>query len=111
MRDIPLMGAGDDKREISQTFGATLLGDVVAAEARLAEADSDANRRDVIRTGYAAIEGVVWIMREHTHAALQEMGYLTPLADLALRERSYSSPTRARSGNRFCSPRFVRPSA
>lgn len=74
---------------LGQSFVAQLVGDVIAADTRLASDNIATNRRDVVRTRYAAIEGLVWIMREHVHTTMRELAYLTPLADLALRERSY----------------------
>jgi hypothetical protein len=72
-----------------QTFTHVLIGDVVAAEARLKVTDSQTHRRELIRTVFAAIEGLHWQLKQdvlrhassvtklsaHEYAALQEEAY------------------------------------
>jgi len=43
----------------------------------------------VVRSTFAAVEGASWLCREHVRAIAASMNGLSPLADLALRERSY----------------------
>lgn len=48
----------------SDSFFLTLIRDVSVALSRQEGADNQATRRDLIRTTFAAIEGLVWIFRE-----------------------------------------------
>jgi len=48
----------------SDSFFLTLLKDVSIALSRQESADNQITRRDMIRTAFAAIEGLVWIFRE-----------------------------------------------
>jgi hypothetical protein len=75
---------------LSQSFERLLLEDVSSAESRLAVADTQGHRRDMIRTLFAAIEGMSWVYREHVRSLLATLGLLTPTADLALRDRSFT---------------------
>lgn len=68
----------------------TLIEDVIAARRRLEAADTQTARRDVVRASLAAMEGEVWLMREHVRASLMSLDDLSPLADLALREATYT---------------------
>jgi hypothetical protein len=75
-------------------FIRAVVGDVVAAHERLRTSDTQTGRRDVVRASLAAIEGIAWMARDHIRNALADLEELTPVADLALRERSYSVSTR-----------------
>lgn len=79
---------------LSRGFVHTLIGDVVSAFERVeTTADSlvaSTHRRDAIRATFAAIEGVVWVYREHLRDAAARMDRLTVLQDFALQERSYN---------------------
>lgn len=48
-----------------QSFIAMLGADVRAAMSRRVEADNQQVRRDVVRTTWSAIDGIIWIFREH----------------------------------------------
>ena len=76
-----------------RSFIATLIEDVIAADANRKTSDSQPNRRNLIRTIFAALEGAIWICREHVREAAASMGELTPLIDMALRERTYTVTT------------------
>ena len=71
-------------------FLASLLEDVIDARKRLTENDTPTNRRTAVRTTFAAIEGMTWLYREHVRFIAKRMQVLTPMADLALRERSFA---------------------
>ena len=75
---------------LGQGFERLLLEDVSAAETRLAEADTQGHRRDMVRTLFAAIDGMSWVYREHVRSLLITLDLLTPTADMALRERSFT---------------------
>ncbi|WP_374944979.1 hypothetical protein [Sphingomonas sp.] len=76
--------------ELRATFLRTLIEDVLTAGARGGADDSPAHRRDMIRTTFAAIEGSVWLYREHVRSVAKTMDVLTPFADLARRERTFN---------------------
>jgi len=84
------MNSQTDERSRSATLIALLIEDVIAADRRLAVADTQTARRDVVRASFAAIEGDVWQMRRHIASVLADLDTLTPIADLALREISYN---------------------
>ena len=83
------MGDEEGMGKLGRAFLSTLIGDVAAAHTNLDGADQAA-RRNLVRTTFAAIEGAVWTCREHVRQAAKDMGHLTPLADLALREQNYT---------------------
>jgi hypothetical protein len=87
MEDIEVV---EGERSRSSAFVALLIKDVIAARERLNAASTQTARRDVVRTSLAAIEGMMWIAREHVRTALADLEQLTPVADLALRERTYA---------------------
>lgn len=66
-----------------------LIGDVIAARERLNMADTQTARRDVVRASLAAIEGEVWLARDHVRDTLRGFDELSPLANLALSEQAY----------------------
>jgi hypothetical protein len=84
------MALDPEERSRSATLIALLIEDVIAARSRLAAADTQTARRDVVRASLAAMEGDVWIMRQHIASNLAKLEVLTPMADLALREIAYS---------------------
>lgn len=75
---------------ISRGFIRTLVGDVQSALARLGVSDTEAHRREAVRTTFAAIEGVAWVYREHVRTFTQDLGSMTPLLDFALQEKTYA---------------------
>jgi hypothetical protein len=67
-------------------FVAELAGDVGRALHRRNHDDSQAARRDLVRTLFAAIEGVSWMFKEHVADALRQMDSLSPEEEIALSE-------------------------
>lgn len=84
-----LEGSQSD-RELGKSFMRLLVEDAIAARDRRLQSDTAFHRREEIRATFAAIEGATWIYREEVRDAARAVGVLTPLADLALRERSFS---------------------
>lgn len=84
------MKTDPDEPSLSVAFMALLIEDVIAARRRLDGSHSQTARRDVVRASIAAMEGATWVAREHVRGALARIGHLTPVADLAFRELSYS---------------------
>jgi hypothetical protein len=78
------------ERSLSATFMALLIEDVIAARGRLNGSQNESARRDVVRASVAAMEGSTWVARKHVRGALSDVGRLSPLAELAFRELSYS---------------------
>lgn len=66
-----------------------LIEDVMAARERLDSTDTQGARRDIVRASMAAMEGMMWLAREHVRGALNTFNELTAIADLALREQTY----------------------
>lgn len=85
-----IMTSDTEERSRSASFITLLIDDVFAARQRLTSADTQTARRDVVRASIAAMEGIVWVMRQHVATTLADLDALTPMADLALREKSYS---------------------
>jgi hypothetical protein len=84
------MDMRDDERSRSAAFMALLIEDVIAARERLTILHTQTARRDVVRASLAAIEGMTWLAREHVRTVLASLDRLTPVADLAMRELTYS---------------------
>lgn len=91
--DKPSMHSDTEERSRSAIFIALLIDDVIAARSRLAIADTQTARRDIVRASLATMEGLAWIMRQHVAAALAGLDALTPMAELALSETAYSVTT------------------
>lgn len=87
-----------------ESFTAILVGDVLAARETLSAANTQVNRRTLVRASLAAVEGLVWLCRQHVRETAEQMGELTPLADMALREQSY---TVTRSGEVIEALRYI----
>ncbi|MBJ6121393.1 hypothetical protein JAO74_06270 [Sphingomonas sp. BT553] len=71
-------------------FASILADDVIRAYASLDQQKDAPNRRNVIRSVFVAIEGLVWTCREHVRDTAASLDELTPLANLALREMTYT---------------------
>lgn len=72
------------------SFLQILLNDVGAAISRRETDDTQATRRDMIRTAFAAIEGMVWIFREHVIDTAEHTYGLEEDEKLLLQERQLS---------------------
>lgn len=81
-----------------------LVEDVSRSIGRHREEESASSKRNLIRTIFAAIEGIVWIYREFVQNSLSDLEILTEQERAALAERIWSvSETGKISG----SPRFI----
>lgn len=84
------MSADSSEDEIArESFIRILLFDVMDAMERHDSAQTQSGKRDLIRTGFAAIEGISWIFREHVTEAARAMSQLEPTEEAALSETSY----------------------
>jgi hypothetical protein len=84
------MDKRNDERTRVATFMALLIEDVIAARERLTVSHTQTARRDVVRASLAAIEGMIWVAREHVREVLISLEQLSPIADLAMQELSYT---------------------
>ncbi len=69
---------------------AILISDVVAAKSRQQHEDTQTARRELIRAQFAAIEGLVWLSRQHITDIARQMDELTDDEASALAEKSLS---------------------
>jgi hypothetical protein len=77
-----------DFREDSFTH--VLVGDVVAANTRLEADDTPVHRRELIRTPFAAIEGLHWQLKRDVLRHAEVVTNLSAHEYAALMEESYS---------------------
>ena len=75
---------------VRETFFGILTQDVILSMERQERSDTQATRRDFIRTMFAAIEGYVWKYREHVRSVISDIGTIPALTELALSETSYT---------------------
>lgn len=80
----------DSERARSIALIRLLIEDVLAARKRVDAADTQTARRDTVRASLAAMEGMIWLAREHVRSVLETFEQLTPIADLALQEQVYA---------------------
>ncbi|NBC37582.1 hypothetical protein GTZ99_13590 [Novosphingobium sp. FSY-8] len=92
------------KLDFEALFVRTLLSDVMEARGRRDADDTEANRRSLIRSSFAAAEGLVWQYRQHIIDIAETLNKLESREILALSEHSYHVNT---SGNISTQPRFV----
>ena len=86
------------------SFTHVLVGDVVAANARLEADDTPIHRRDLIRTVFAAIEGLHWQLKRDVLRHAEVVTRLTVHEYAALAEESYSVDDK---GTVRSQPRFL----
>lgn len=67
-----------------------LVSDVAAAISRRDMADTQAARRDVVRSAFAGIEGFLWVFREEVIDSAKATYGLEPEEELVLLEEAYS---------------------
>jgi hypothetical protein len=71
-------------------FTRSLIEDVKAARDRLVEVDTQTHRRELIRSVFAAIEGLLWKLRQDVYRhAKSHPGLLSIHEQAALREETY----------------------
>jgi hypothetical protein len=75
--------------EIHESFERILVADVLAAQERLNDLPTQSAMRDLIRSGFAAIDGMVWLVSNHTLSISEEIESLTPTEVMALSQTGY----------------------
>ena len=74
---------------LQETFMGSLLTDVASVMERQASRDNQSTRRELVRTLFAAVEGLVWTYREHILEIGRATDMLTPAEEYAFSEKSY----------------------
>ena len=80
----------EDPDSVRETFFGILTQDVILSMERQERSDTQATRRDLIRTMFAAIEGYVWEYREHVRSVISDISTIPTLTELALSEMSFT---------------------
>lgn len=96
--------AADWSNGLTEDFADMLLADVAASMRRYDVDQSEPAKRDMIRTLFAAIEGYIWLYREHVIEAARSMDGLKAEEEVALSELSYQV---TEQGNIVEQPRFL----
>ena len=76
--------------DIAPSLARALVTDVIVAREQLSECDDLVRRRNLIRASFAAIEGLVWLLRDHVLAVGTSLESFSPTQMLALRDAGYS---------------------
>lgn len=80
----------EDANAVRESFLRILAFDVIAAMKRQSIEDNQANRRELFRTIFVAIEGLIWSYREHILSVAETTGNLTPSEKIVLSEKAYA---------------------
>ena len=83
-------------RELEESFERALSEDILAAIARREQDDSQASRRDVVRTSFAGIEGLAWILRQSVFEALESIADPSPAIRMAFLETTFQVDAQGR---------------
>lgn len=94
----------DDAAVLNDSFVRILLQDVITAIDHNDTTDDQSTRRDLIRTIFVAIEGLVWIYRRSVRSAADTIEPLSPITELAFDELSYSVDEQGRINEQ---PRYI----
>jgi hypothetical protein len=100
-QDSNIQGASERPAD---SFVRILLNDASASIARMRLTDSDLARRDVIRTCFAAIEGIIWTYREFIVSTAKDLDLLQSDEESALSEVTFQV---GHNGSLSKQPRFI----
>ena len=75
---------------INESFIGILVGDVELTLERVQAIDSQYNRRDLVRTTIAAIEGVTWVFRQNIQSVATDIDSIPPDVAAVFSETFYS---------------------
>lgn len=78
------------------SFSSLLMTDLFSALERHRATISQSTMRDVVRTAFAAIEGTVWIFRQHVVDAARSTYGLQPAEEAALAEKTFGVSDKGR---------------
>jgi hypothetical protein len=74
---------------IAESFIQLLVEDVIVSRKRWNRNGTQQNSRDLIRTTFAAVEGLAWHYREHVVSVARDVGSITQEEEQALSEIGY----------------------
>lgn len=94
----------DTSESLDESFLRILMHDVLAADEQLASNKGQTAHRNFIRALFAAIEGAVWVYRQHTLSIAKSMEEFSPEMALAFSELSYSV---SETGKVVSQPKYV----
>lgn len=97
-------GKSDNPGLLAEGFASILLADVASAMHRYENEKSQQARRDMIRALFAAIEGYIWLYREHVVDVAKSMSALTVEEESALSELDHRV---SEQGKIVTQPRFL----
>lgn len=80
-----------DGDSLEDEFIVTLVSDVIASLERQRKHPNQQNSRDLVRTIFAAIEGLVWIYRDHVVGIARSLDKLNFEQEAALSESGYQA--------------------
>ena len=89
---------------VADLFTHTLIDDVQKAQTRLESLDTQCHRRELIRSVFAAIEGLLWQLKQDVYKHADVVANLTIHERAAMLEETYSVDDR---GNIQSLPRFL----
>jgi len=89
---------------VRENFLLILIEDVVIATDRKAAADTQANRRELVRSTFAAIEGMIWAFRIEVASAANDLDLLLPDEERALEESVFQVTS---NGSVFKQDRYI----
>jgi hypothetical protein len=91
-------------QSVRDSFVLTLVGDVSSAIGRRDADDTQANRRDLIRAIFAAVEGLTWSFKTEIVEIARSVDVLSSEEEQALSELSFSITSQGKIATQ---PRFV----
>jgi hypothetical protein len=84
----------DSPIEPNEAFRRSFIGiiahDIVLSMQRMEQYDNQANRRDFIRSTFAAMEGWLWDFRQRAQSVLEDVRDFTPAEQAAFAETSFA---------------------
>jgi hypothetical protein len=92
----------DVPKRLGKSFTHTLIEDVIAAQDRIEKDDTQTHRRELVRSVFAAIEGLHWQLKQDV--LIHSKANLSHLEHAAMVEESYSVNER---GDVISVPRFL----
>lgn len=90
------------QKNLGKSFTHTLVGDVIAAQKRVKKSDTPTHRRELVRSVFAAIEGLHWQLKQDVLG--HPKANLSHFERAAMVEESYSVTER---GDVISVPRFL----
>ncbi len=80
----------NNDRSFNDRFLRVLVNDVIHAIERYDGNDTETTRRDLVRTTFAAVEGVTWDYQQFIWRVANDIAPLSPIMELAFGQKSYT---------------------